>query len=172
MRASHLLVLAAVLGLGACGLADREPRLHDLRTYSGEPEEFSITPRKPLAAPEDYARLPTPTPGGANRTDQTPLRDAVAVLGGNPDRLEAGTGVPAGDGALINGASRFGRDGAIRKKLADEDLAFRKRRSLFTWSIVPTDEYYEAYKRQSLDPYRWLQIFRRADRQTPTAPPE
>lgn len=172
MRLAHLLAFAAIAGLGACGLADRDPKLHDLRTYSGEPEEFSITPRKPLQAPEDARALPKPTPGGANRTDQTPIADAVAALGGNPARLTAGQGVPSGDGALINGASRFGRDAGIRAKLADEDLAFRKRKSLFTWSIVPTDEYYNAYKRQSLDPYRWLQIFRRADRQTPTAPPE
>ena len=171
MRRAHLTILAAAMALGACGLAEREPRLHDLRTFSGEPEEFSITPRKPLVAPEDTASLPAPTPGGTNRTDQTPLQDAVAALGGNPARMADTGGVPRGDGARINSASRNGRDSAIRDKLASEDLEYRKRRSLFTWSIVPTDEYYRAYERQSLDPYRWLDVFRRADRRTPTAPP-
>lgn len=172
MRRAHLMVLAAALALGACGLADREPQLRDLRTFSGEPEEFAITPRKPLAAPEDAASLPVPTPGGSNRTDQTPLQDAVAALGGNPARMADTGGTPRGDGALINWASRYGRDGAIREKLAAEDLEFRKSRSIFTWSIVPTDEYHRAYQRQALDPYSWLDIFRRGDRRTPTAPPE
>lgn len=172
MRFAHLVVSASVLALGACGLADREPDLRDLRTFRAEPEEFSITPRKPLAQPETLSALPLPTPGGANRTDQTPLQDAVAALGGNPARMTATTGsAPAADGALINGASRFGRDAAIRDRLAAEDLEFRQRKSLFTWSIVPSDDYKRAYEAQTLDPYRWLAIFRRADRSTPTAPP-
>ena len=170
MRRAHLVALTAVLGLVACG--ERDITLHDLRTNNGQPEEFSIVPVKPLQTPESYSALPQPTPGGANRTDQTPLKDAVAVLGGDPSRLDPGAGVPAGDAALVNSASRFGRDPGIRQQLAAEDLEFRKRRSLFTWSIVPTDEYYRAYRRQSLDAYRWLEIFRNADRRTPAAPPE
>ncbi len=170
MRRTHLVAVTAILGLAAC--SERDITLHDLRTNSGQPEEFSIVPNKPLQAPESYTALPAPTPGGANRTDQTPLQDAVAALGGNPARLDAGAGVPAGDVALINSASRYGRDPAIRQQLAAEDLAFRKRRSLFTWSIVPTDDYYRAYRRQTLDAYRWLEIYRRNDRRTPAAPPE
>ncbi|MFZ7092140.1 DUF3035 domain-containing protein [Primorskyibacter sp. 2E233] len=172
MRAAHLVGLLALIGLSACGLGNRDITLHNLKTNSGKPEEFAIVPNKPLSEPESYSALPAPTPGGANRTDQTPLKDAVAALGGRPERLDVGTGVPAADTAIISRASRFGRDGTIRQQLASEDLDFRKRRSLFTWSIVPTDEYYRAYRRQALDPYAWLERFRRAGAQTPAAPPQ
>ena len=86
MRRAHLVAIVAVLGLAAC--SERDITLHDLRTNSGQPEEFSIVPNKPLQTPESYSALPAPTPGGANRTDQTPLKDAVAALGGNPARLD------------------------------------------------------------------------------------
>lgn len=171
MRIAHLVAMVALMGLAACAGRERDITLHNLKTYSGEPEEFSIVPAKPLVQPDSYAELPTPTPGGANITDQNPKADAVAALGGNPTRLQAGDGVPKGDTALISGASRYGRDAGIRSTLADEDLAFRKTRSLFTWSIVPEDEYYRAYRRQSLDPYDWLIRYRKAGAQTPTAPP-
>ena len=170
MRVTHLVAILALCALAAC--SGRERTLHDLRTNSGQPEEFSIVPNKPLQEPESFAALPAPTPGGVNRTDQTPLSDAVAAMGGNPARLNAGDGVPSGDGALINRASRFGRDAGVRGQLAAEDEAFRKRRSLFTWSIVPTDEYNRAYRRESLDSYDWLRRWRRAGAQTPSAPPE
>ncbi|WP_425099248.1 DUF3035 domain-containing protein [Tropicibacter sp. S64] len=173
MRVAHCVGLLAFIGLSACNLGrDRDITLHDLRTNSGKPEEFAIVPAKPLEQPENYTALPAPTPGGANRTDQTPLKDAVAVLGGNPNRVDPGAGVPAADTAIISRASRFGRDGSIRESLAAEDLAFRKRRSLFTWSIIPRDEYYIAYRRQALDPYLWLERYRAAGARTPAAPPE
>ena len=171
MRVTHLVAILALCGLAACAGRERDIVLHDLRTNSGAPEEFSIVPNKPLQQPESFAALPPPTPGGANRTDQQPLADAVAALGGNPARLDPGTGVPSGDGALVNRASRFGRDPAVRQDLAAADLEFRKRRSLFTWSIVPTDEYNRAYRRQSLDPYDWLARSRQAGARTPSAPP-
>ena len=169
--------IVIVLGLGAlaltaCGRYERDITLHDLRSGQRSPEEFSILPVKPLEQPENYAALPEPTPGSANRTDPTPLADAVAALGGNPARLSAASGVPATDGALVSRASRFGRDPAIRDQLAEEDLAFRKRRSLFTWTIVPRDDYYYAYRREALDPYRVLNTFRRAGAVTPSAPPQ
>ena len=172
MRLSHILASVALVGLTACSGDERDITLHDLRTNSGKPEEFAVLPAKPLQDPESYTALPKPTPGGVNRTDQQPLADAVAVLGGNPERLSAGNAVPASDTALISSAGRFGRDPAIRQELAAEDLEFRKRRSLFTFSIVPRDEYYRAYRRQTLDPYAWLNRYRRAGALTPTAPPE
>lgn len=171
MRAARFVGLAALVAIAACSRGERDITLHDLRTNSGEPEEFAIVPGKPLTQPESYAALPAPTPGGTNRADQTPLSDAVATLGGNPARLAVSAGTPGSDSALIARASRHGRDPAIRTELAEADLAFRKRRSLFTWSIVPTDEYYKAYQRQSLDPYRWLELYRGAGAQTPAAPP-
>ena len=172
MRLSHILASVALVGLTACSGYERDITLHDLRTMSGKPEEFAVVPAKPLQEPESFSALPTPTPGGANRTDQQPLADAVAALGGNPARLRAGEGVPSNDVALVNSASRFGRDSTIRQELAAEDLEFRKRRSLFTFSIVPRDEYYRAYRRQSLDPCAWLNRYRRAGALTPSAPPE
>lgn len=172
MRRAHLVAILAMAGVASCALVDRDKPLRDLRTGSGRPQEFAIVPNKPLLQPESYAELPTPTPGGANRTDQTPKADAVAALGGNPARLAVGTGVPAGDAALINRASRFGRDPNVREDLAAKDAEFRRSKSIFNWSIVPKDDYNEAYKRMTLDPYQWLQLYRRAGAQTPSAPPE
>jgi hypothetical protein len=172
MRAAFLIGMIALIGVTACSRSERDTSLHDLKTYSGTPEEFSIIPAKPLVQPENYADLPTPTPGQGNRTDQTPLADAVAALGGNPARLSTGNGTPRGDSALIASASRFGRDSNIRTTLASEDLAFRKRKSLFTWTIVPRDDYLRAYERQTLDSYGWLERYRAAGARTPSAPPE
>lgn len=164
-------MLGTVAALTACGGYERDITLHDLRTNRGTPEEFAIEPKKPLLAPESLAALPTPTPGGANRTDQTPRQDAVAALGGNPSRLTPTAGVPAGDGALVNHASRLGRDGNVRADLATEDLEFRKRKSRFSWRLFKEDEYNRAYRRESLDPYGTLNASRRAGARTPTAPP-
>lgn len=173
MRRAHVAILVAAMAVSACSgrNSDGETNLRDLRTFSGSPEEFSIVPRKPLQQPEDVAQLPPPTPGGANRTDQTPLEDAVIALGGNPERATGGDGIGAGDQAIVARASRFGRDPTIRESLAAEDRAFRQRQSRFTWSILPTDEYNRAYRRQALDPYDWLDRYRRAGARTPAAPP-
>ena len=162
-----------VLGMGllaACGRGD--PQLRDLNTNRGEPEEFSIVPNKPLTQPDSYAQLPPPTPGGANRTDQTPEADAVAVLGGDPSRLTRGAGVPASDAALVGAATRYGVNGNIRTDLRQEDVAFRKRRSLFNWQIVQDDKYPRAYRPQRLDADAELERWRRAGARTPSAPPE
>ncbi|MEC3862872.1 DUF3035 domain-containing protein [Mesobacterium sp. TK19101] len=170
MTGPRIVILLAILGLAACGGRERDITLHDLRSNSRSPEEFSILPAKPLEAPESYAALPAPTPGGANRTDQTPIADAVAALGGKPSRLQA-EGYPATDRALVARASRYGLQGTIRQQLAAEDLEFRKRKSLFTWSVVPRDDYYRAYRRETLDPYDALNRYRRAGARTPSAPP-
>lgn len=170
MRAARLLgVLAFGALLAACG--GRDVGLRDLRSFDRSPEEFGVVPNRPLEFPETTA-LPPPTPGGANRTDLNPKADAVAALGGNPAATVArGTAIPAQDAVIVSTASRFGRDADIRAQLAREDLAFRQRRSLFTFSLVPRDEYANAYSVQALDPYRWLEIYRRAGVRTPTAPP-
>ncbi len=169
------LIILALLALTACGTrqdtADRDTNLRELRNPSGAPEEFSIVPPKPLQTPDTLAELPQPTPGGANRTDQTPLKDAVAVLGGSPERLDLPAGVGAGDQALVARASRFGRDPGIRDQLAQADQEFRERRSLFNWRLVPEDTYNRVYRRQTLDPYATLEAARRAGALTPSAPP-
>lgn len=173
MRRAHLVAIIGMAGLASCAVVDRDKPLRDLRTNSVQPEEFAIVPNKPLVQPASYSDLPPPTPGAGNRTDQTPKADAVAALGGNPARLVAqGTGVPAGDSALIQRASRFGRDPAVRQDLAATDAKFRRSKSIFNWSIVPRDDYYKAYRRETLDAYRWLRVYRQAGAKTPTPPPE
>lgn len=169
------LIILSLVALTACGsrqdTIDRDTNLRQLRNPTGTPEEFSIVPPKPLEAPESLAELPTPTPGGANRTDQTPLKDAVAVLGGAPSRLDAGAGIGAGDQALVARVSRFGRDANIRAELAEADQKFREGRSLFNWRLVPQDTYNRIYRNQTLDPYATLEAARRAGALTPSAPP-
>jgi hypothetical protein len=172
MRRAHLVAVVALLGVASCAVIDRDKPLRDLSNNSGEPEEFAIVPNKPLVLPDSYGQLPPPTPGGANRVDQTPKADAVAALGGNPARLVAGQGVAAGDTALIARASRYGRDSQVRQDLAAKDAAFRRSKSIFNWSIVPDDDYNRIYQRDMLDAYEWLRLYRRAGARTPTAPPE
>lgn len=163
-------LLALTAGLSACG--DRDITLHELRVRGDGPEEFAIVPPKALQTPEDFNALPPPTPGGSNRTDQTPEADAVAALGGDGNRAYVrGAGVSASDGALVNYAGRNGVNGGIRAQLAEEDLQFRKRKSLFTWQIMREDQYYDAYRRMAIDPYEVLRLFRRAGVRTPAADP-
>ncbi len=167
MRRTHLIAGLVILALGACS-SDRDVTLRDLRTFDRTPEEFGVLPSKPLDVENALAlsALPEPTPGGVNRTDLTPQADAITALGGNP----AARG--RGDSALVAAASRAGIDPAIRETLAAEDLDLRKRKSRFTWSIVPRDNYAQAYANQRLDPYLWLQQYRARGVQTPSAPPQ
>ncbi|SFQ49869.1 Protein of unknown function [Roseivivax halotolerans] len=169
MRRAQFAMLISVLALGACGDGT-------LRTFGSDdrsPEEFDIVPNQPLETPVNFAELPAPTPGGANRADQQPLGAAVAALGGNPAALSA-TGVPSSDAALVNAASRFGRSAGIRTTLAEEDAEFRRRKSLFNWRLVPDNEYNRAYRSQSLDAYTWLRNVRQpgSNVATPSAPPQ
>jgi len=170
------IIILALVALTACGTRQdtgpRDTNLKLLRNSQGTPEEFAIVPHKPLQTPETFAGLPQPTPGGANRTDQTPLKDAVAALGGSPSRLDPQQGIGAGDQALVARASRFGRTPGIRVQLAEEDQAFREKKSLFNWRLVPEDSYNRAYRSQTLDSYASLEAARRAGVLTPSAPPQ
>lgn len=159
------LVLMMVAALGAC--SSKELRV--LKKPGEGPDEFKITPSKPLQSPEDYTQLPAPTPGQGNLTDQQPLDDAIASLGG---RRNASTGpVPSADGGIVNHASRFGRDGAIRSTLASEDEDFRRRRGRFTQiKISRVDRYNLVYRREALDPQKELRKWRRSGARTPSAP--
>lgn len=162
----------AMLVLSGCG-ADRDIRLRSFANNAGGPEEFAVLPGKPLQAPPSYSALPRPTPGGSNLTDQNPMGDAVAALGGNPAALQPGAGIPAGDAALLRHAGRNGIDGAIRATLAAEDEDFRRRKSRFTRiRLAPVDRYVEVYRPQTLDPHAEAERFRRVAIPTPTAPPE
>lgn len=166
MRLLHLTALLAMISLTACNKG-----LVSLSSSGDGPDEFIIVPNKPLEQPEDFAALPAPTPGGANRTDLSPLQDGVAALGGT---LGAATGsIPAGDGGIVNYASRLGRNGAIRETLASEDAAFRKKRGRLTGlKIAPRDDYALIYRRQTLDPNNENERWRRAGARVPTAPPQ
>lgn len=164
------LVLAIALTLSACG--QRDPRLLNISAGSETPDEFGVLPGKPLEAPENYASLPTPTPGAGNITDPTPNADAVAALGGNPAALTR-SGVPASDGALLNFANRYGVQPGIRQELAAKDLRFRKGKdAVFLQRWFSGNRYFKAYRRQSLDQYLELERLRAAGVKTPSAPPK
>ncbi len=172
MRLSHVaLTLVAALALSACGSYERDITMRLLEQGGEGPDEFGILPSKPLEAPTDYAALPAPTPGQANRTDRNPRAEGIAALGGNAARADA-AGVPASDGALVRHASRNGTNPNVRAELAAEDEKFRSRKSRFTKiRIFKQDTYAKAYKRQTLEPYgEWFK-YRRSGARTPAAPP-
>lgn len=174
MRSARVLIVISVLaglGLSACS-RNKEPELMNIRANKGTPDEFMILPNKPVEVPEDLATLPEPTPGGANRVDPTPEADAVAALGGRPERLTR-TGVVRSDGGLVGYATRFGVNSGIRDTLAAEDLEHRRDnrgRVLERWFNL--NVYYKAYAEQSLDQHAELARWRRLGVRTVGAPPE
>ncbi|QDC11447.1 DUF3035 domain-containing protein [Oceanicola sp. D3] len=163
-----------VLGLALCALVaacSREPQLMNIQRGQDTPDEFSILPNKPIQQPESYRDLPPPTPGGSNRADATPFKDAVAALGGNPNSLNR-SGEIRGEPGLIGHVTRFGLTRNIRGVLAAEDYEYRKRNDgRLLERIANVNVYYKAYRRQSLDQKAELQRFRRAGAKTPAAPP-
>ncbi|MBS8227491.1 DUF3035 domain-containing protein [Vannielia litorea] len=162
------------LGLALCALVtacSREPELMNIERGQDTPDEFAILPNKPIQQPENYRDLPPPTPGASNRADATPFKDAVAALGGSPDRLNR-TGQVRGEPALMGHVTRFGLTRNIRGVLAAEDYEFRKRNDgRLLERLANVNVYYRAYRRQSLDQEAELQRFRRAGAKTPSAPP-
>lgn len=167
MRLSRAIIMLAILGLAACS---NSGKLRDLRSFTGGPDEFGVVPGKELVIPGSYSDLPTPTPGGANRTDQTPKADAVAALGGKPALLTP-AGVPSSDGALVNHVARNGVSPTIRAELAEEDAAFRKRQARFTnIRIVRVDRYNQAYRRERLDAKKEAARWRAVGVPTPAVP--
>lgn len=172
MRAARTILAVAgiaVFALTACGRSDRAPQLMNIRANTGGPDEFAILPPKALELPEDLAALPEPTPGGVNRTDRDPEAEAVAALGGE---IRPASGIPAGDGALVTAASRFGVKRDIRDVLATEDLAWRRANNgRFLERVLNVNVYYKAYADMSLDQHAELWRWRRAGARTPSAPP-
>ncbi|MBD9529330.1 MULTISPECIES: DUF3035 domain-containing protein [Paracoccus] len=166
MRA--IAVTMTLLGLAACS---SDPQLMNTSTGRSSPDEFAILPTKPLSMPTDLNVLPSPTPGGTNITDPTPEADAVAALGGNPAALSQ-QGIGAADGALVNHASRFGRDPAIRITTAKEDYEWRSRNSRRALEILArTDVYYRAYEPMTLDSWAEQERWRPTGVLLPAAPP-
>ena len=170
MRKSGLVLAvasAALLALTACGGANREPHLMNLRSSTDGPDEFSILPPKGLELPPDLAALPEPTPGGGNLTDQHPIDDAIVALGGKP---AAGS---AGNAGLISYAARHGVQAGIRDTLAAEDLKYRQTHGGRPLEkIFRVNTYYKAYARYWLDVYAELARWRAAGVATPSAPPK
>ncbi len=171
LRGKIILVLAmATLALGC---SRGEPKLLNIEASKQGPDEFAILPNKPLAEPESYNALPTPTPGGSNRVDATPNEDAIAVLGGNPNLVARSGAIPSNDAGLVGHASRYGRAGNIRQQLAAEDLEFRRRKNgRVLERAFNVNVYFRAYRNQSLDKYAELERFRRIGVRTPAAPPD
>ncbi len=166
-----ILVLAMALAVTACGKRDKEVRLTRIKNTTPGPDEFSILPGKPLEAPESYAALPTPVPGGANLTDQNPKADGIAALGGNPNAVNS-RGVGTSDVGLVRHAGRYGVSAGIRQTLAVEDEETRKRHGLVNiLRIGKTDDYTDAYRKQWLDSQAEQERLRRRGIETPSAPP-
>jgi len=165
-----IMMVGLVLVVAACS-RDRDVTLTRFKNESDGPDEFSISPGKPLQEPESYSALPTPNPDGANLTDHDPKADSIAALGGNPNATQQ-TGISPNDGGLVRHASRYGTDSAIRQRLREEDKEVRRRfgkRNIFR--IGPRDNYTHAYKRQWLDPGAEQRRMRQSGIVTPSAPP-
>lgn len=167
-----LLVLMAALAVSACSGKDRDIRMRDLRSFTNGPDEFMVLPSKELQAPTDYASLPEPTPGGTNLTDQNPLGDGIAALGGKPSALVAAPGVPTADAAMVSYVGRNGVSAEIRETLRVEDEEYRRHNSRFTkLKIVKMDRYNRAYRKQAIDPHVEVLRWRRFGVQVPSSPP-
>ncbi|CAM3598273.1 DUF3035 domain-containing protein [Paracoccus nototheniae] len=168
MRTRALTIgFAAALGLAACG---GEPRLNNIKAGQNGPDEFAILPTRSLAMPPDLAVLPAPTPGGANITDPNPQGDAVAALGGNPDRL-ADRGIAAADQALVAHAGRVGTDPQIRETLAVSDAEWRARNGRRPLErVFGSSVYQRAYAPMALDAPTEQLRWQRAGAITSTAP--
>ncbi|MBT8413153.1 MAG: DUF3035 domain-containing protein [Boseongicola sp.] len=166
------LMFFAALTLAACGNSDsdRAPNLLNISEPASDgPDEFAVLPTEPLVIPEDLAALPTPTPGGNNRTDPTPRADAIAALGGNPTVLSRASN----DGALVRYTGRFGVSPDIRATLAASDLRFRQNNDgRLLERVFNVNLYFEAYETQSLDQFSELERLRSAGIRTPSVPPE
>jgi len=162
-------MVASVLLLAAC--SSREPNLINIDRGQAGPDEFAVLPNRPLEVPEDLRALPPPTPGADNRVDPRPQADAVAALGGQPQRLER-TGEPRGEAGLIGHATRYGVQAGIREDLAEQDAEFRRRnRGRVLERLFGVNTYWRAYSREELDRYQALERSRAAGARTPAAPP-
>lgn len=167
-RGALAIATAVMLTLTACG-GDKTPSLMNVRSATNGPDEFGILPPKALEMPEDLAALPEPTLGGTNRSDPTPLDDAITALGGTPSAVGV---IPAADGALVRHSTRFGTTAGIRETLAAEDLEYRRKNNgRVLERLFNVNVYFKAYQKQSLDQQAELLRWRKAGARTPSAPP-
>ncbi len=164
-------LLAALTALGACSSPDEAPDLMRFRNASSQPDEFVVVPSKPLQTPDSTAALPVPTPGSANRADQTPVADVVAALGGSPAALDR-SGIPSSDAALVAYAGRTGTDPSIRGTLEREDVEWRQRNDRTPIEkLFNRNGYYNAYDDMQLDPQAEQARMRARGATVPSAPP-
>lgn len=171
MQSAKGSVFAAALVLLAGCAGDKAPGLMNLRSDTNGPDEFAILPPKALEMPESLAELPEPTPGGFSRTDPTPHEDAIAALGGSAPI--GGKGVPAGDGALVAQAARYGTASDIRQVLAAEDLEYRRKNDgRLLERLFSVNVYFKAYEPMSLDQHAELDRWRAVGVGNPSAPPK
>ena len=175
MKIAGLKIVTSFALIGALAACDTSQGIG--RFLAGEqnlqngPDEFGIVPTKPLELPDDLIALPEPTPGARNLTDPLPEHDAVAALGGRPERLDSDR-VGAGEGALLAAAERNGTAANIRTVLAEEDKEFRKKNGpklLERWFKV--DTYLKSYKDETLQARRTNELLRRKGIKTPTVSP-
>ena len=163
------IAMSALLLLTACAREEKTPQLMNIRSSSAGPDEFTIVPPKPLAMPDSLTELPDPTPGGSNRTDQNPLDDAVAALGG---KANVSGKIGAGDGALVSYAARAGVAQGIRDTLAAEDLDYRRKHDgKLLERLFDLNVYFKAYRPYALNQQAELARWRQAGARTPAAPP-
>lgn len=174
-RTALTAMLVAAMAVSACGkkAEDGAPLLMNIKSNpDGTPDEFAILPNKPIEMPKDLARLPEPTPGGANLVDPSPEEDAIAALGGNP-RLVGRETIPASDGGVVTYASRFGVSSEIRQQLKGEDIQWRRsNRGRVLERAFGVNSYFKAYRKMTLDQHRELARLRRLGVRTVSAPPE
>ncbi len=168
-----IIVIVALVGVVAgCDTSKGAGRFFagDENKQNG-PDEFGIVPTRALELPDDLVSLPDPKPGTRNRTDPLPEHDAVAALGGQPDRLDS-TRVGSGEGALLAAAERRGTAPNIREVLAKEDNEFRKDNGpLFLERLLKVDTYLKSYKDETLQARRTNELLRRKGIKTPSVSP-
>ncbi|EBA17532.1 hypothetical protein RSK20926_07337 [Roseobacter sp. SK209-2-6] len=93
-------------------------------------------------------------------------------MGGRPEALIPGEGIPSSEVGLVTASSRYGVEPNVRAVAAAEDAAFLKRkRRGGKIKIAPVDRYEQIYSKQTLDPFAANAAFRRAGVATPSAPP-
>lgn len=167
MRSGRILVAAALI-LTAMAVAGCQGRgaAGALRSagVGSTPDEFMVLPTKPLEMPQNFAALPPPTPGTANRVDYRPHQEAVAGLTGRPALSTAnGTALVARAGPA---------DPNVRSELAVDDVEWRAtHHGLFFERIFTRDNATLVYKPMVLDAPAELERLRRMGVEVPPPPP-
>lgn len=163
---------ALLLALAGCDTSQGLGRIFSGVGKSSGPDEFAIVPTKPLEVPPSFTELPDPVPGGRNRVDQRPEHDAVAALGGRPERLDS-PNIQPGEAALLAAAQRRGTAANIREVLAEEDVQERDRNGpklLQRW--FGTDTYFRTYDGQTLAARPEADRLRARGARVPVPPPD